>query len=160
MMPPYVAIVGRHLPRLPALAQPLVAPGGHRAMDRVQASVTRCSRGEATIRVGGSQSRPRSRSRSFLFEFETRTVSDAAERLAEFSPFWILPRSAGRMKSAASRFIIIGLWRRRSAHLLRPRAADNRNGPIPREDAPGVIAGHASRLVLGETARPRNTSTA
>src|SRR5208282_5368633 len=49
--------------------------------------------------------------------------------------------------------------RSRHAHSI-ARTADKRNSPILRSGALGIIAGHASRLALGEVASPRNTSTA
>jgi hypothetical protein len=55
----------------------------------------------------------------------------------------------------------LGLKGARSGHALSiARTADDRNGPILRWDALESIVGHASRFVLSETARPRNTSTA
>jgi hypothetical protein len=40
------------------------------------------------------------------------------------------------------------------------QTAGKRNGPILRGGARGVIVSYVSRLVLGETANPRNTSAA
>jgi len=40
------------------------------------------------------------------------------------------------------------------------QTAGKRNGPILRGGARGVIVSYVSRLVLGETASPRNTSAA
>jgi hypothetical protein len=40
------------------------------------------------------------------------------------------------------------------------RTAGKRNGPILRGNARRVIVSYVSRLVLGETASPRNTSAA
>lgn len=70
-------------------------------------------------------------------------------------------RTAGQDAEFGALMTVLGVKGARSGHaFIIARTADNRNGPILRWDALGIIVGHASRFVLGETVRPRKTSTA